>query len=192
MGVSWTPGIGDPSPIGWATVVAYMLGAALCFRASSTRGRRTKSATEAAAARRDVRLLRFAAACLFLLGINKQLDLQSLFTEVARAYAKSAGWYASRRAYQRLFIIGLAILGLSTGTVLLWQLRASSRSIKLILVGLTFLATFVIIRAASFHHADIWLGSTTIGGLRWNWVLELTGIAVVAIGAQSYRLNRKS
>ena len=41
---------------------------------------------------------------------------------------------------------------------------------------------FVVIRAASFHHVDAFLASR-LGGLRWNWILELGGILIVAVGA---------
>ncbi len=29
---NWPPGIGDPTPIGWVTVVLYVVAAWLCFR----------------------------------------------------------------------------------------------------------------------------------------------------------------
>ena len=41
---------------------------------------------------------------------------------------------------------------------------------------------FVVIRAASFHHVDALLASR-LGGLKWNWILELGGILIVAVGA---------
>jgi hypothetical protein len=56
---------------------------------------------------------------------------------------------------------------------------------------LGFLVTFVAVRAASFHHIDRWLG---YGVVRLNWVLELGGIALVALSAlrQVYTSNKRA
>ena len=45
-----------------------------------------------------------------------------------------------------------------------------------------FILGFVVIRAASFHHVDAFLAAR-LGGIKWNWILELGGIAVVAAAA---------
>jgi hypothetical protein len=49
-------------------------------------------------------------------------------------------------------------------------------------VGLAFLLAFVLMRASSFHHVDAFLASTAMG-LRWNWILELSGMGAVTAGA---------
>jgi hypothetical protein len=43
------------------------------------------------------------------------------------------------------------------------------------------IVTFVVIRAASFHHIDRFIGQSVLG-LRWNWVLEMGGISVAWLG----------
>jgi hypothetical protein len=40
------------------------------------------------------------------------------------------------------------------------------------------------IRAASFHHVDRFIGQKILG-LRWNWVLEMSGISLVLLTSQS-------
>ena len=45
------------------------------------------------------------------LGVNKQLDLQTLFTQLARDLAMAQGWYEERRRYQVAFIIAIGLLG---------------------------------------------------------------------------------
>ena len=45
-----------------------------------------------------------------------------------------------------------------------------------------FLLTFIVVRAISFHHFDLFL-KARVGGLKMNWVLELGGIALVALAA---------
>ncbi len=173
----WAPGIGDPTPLGWFTVFAYLVAAVLCFRAWQ-RARRGATAEPR---------LAFAWGCfavlMLALGINKQLDLQTLLTVVGRRVAQRDGWYERRQVVQRLFIHGL--LGLASASLLagFWFMRKHLRELWLAGFGAIFIATFVLIRAASFHHVDILLDRTYLGA-RVNWILELGGIACVAAGAR--------
>jgi hypothetical protein len=114
--------------------------------------------------------------------LNKQLDLQSLLTDVGRVLAKQEGWYGQRRAVQRWFVVSVAAAGATTLAFLVWRARTIFRERIVLAAGLALLLTFVIIRAASFHHVDVLIQSRIIG-LRINWILELGGIALVAWGA---------
>ncbi len=168
----WHPGIGDPSIMGWVTVAAYALAAIVCIRYA----RRAN--------------LGIGHALLWLglglvmagLAVNKQLDLQSWFTQTLRDLSKEQGWYAQRRTYQTWFIRTL-IIGGAVGVIALfaatWRQRWRNWPA---IVGLGFLGCFVVIRAASFHHVDVLLKSD-IAGVKVNWLLELGGIAVVAAAA---------
>ena len=69
---AWRPGIGDPTAVGWATVVFYLVA----------------------------------------LGLNKQLDLQSLLTAVGRDIAVAQGWYAQRKGVQLVFVAVVALVGM--------------------------------------------------------------------------------
>jgi hypothetical protein len=61
-------------------------------------------------------------------------------------------------------------------------MRAWYRRFTLAFIGLFFLLSFVVIRAASFHHIDRIL-DLRILHLRMNWILELSGILIVAAAA---------
>jgi hypothetical protein len=61
-------------------------------------------------------------------------------------------------------------------TVLFW-IRHAPIPTWLALIGTALVLCFVLIRAASFHHVDRFIG-TRILGLRWNWVLEMGGISL--------------
>jgi hypothetical protein len=165
----WVLGIGDPTPMGWATVAGYLVAAVLCVLWAKPGGRG--------------RLLPLAlAAAMALLAVNKQLDLQSLLTQIGRDLAKSQGWYQDRREYQVAFIAAIAGLAGLGFILLAWLERRRWRECTLALLGLAFLLAFIVVRAASFHHVDHGLGETW-AGLRFNWILELGGIALVAAGA---------
>ena len=174
----WSPGIGDPTPLGWFTVAAYLVAALLCLRA-----RRVAREERAAGARHCSHMFWLVGVLgLFGLGVNKQLDLQTAFTEFGRILAREQGWYEDRRMVQLAFIAGVltaALIGLG------WLVRVSrkdARRLRLAIVGAAGLAAFVAIRASSFHHVDILLREQLFG-LRWNGWLELGGIACVAVAA---------
>ncbi|MEQ9622373.1 hypothetical protein [Coleofasciculus chthonoplastes] len=174
----WQPGIGDPTFMGWFTVVAYFITALLCLinalphplvfplqRVSQIRW-----------------LWGFFAILLLLLGINKQLDLQSLVTVVGKELALSQGWYQQRRMVQTQFIVGIVIAALLLVSVIGRAIYAERRTYRLALLGLIFLSCFIVIRASSFHHIDALIGWQVVG-LRMNWILEIGGIACIAIAA---------
>lgn len=181
MTAAWTPGIGDPTPAGWITVADYFLAAALCYKAH----RRAREAVAPRGRRREAFVWLVLASSLVFLGINKQLDLQSLATQLLRENAVEFGWYDQRRRYQRLATGLLLVSGSVVIVVLTWWSRTAHASMRLAMVGLAFIATFVLIRAASFHHVDALLG-LTLSGVRINSALELTGITTVAAAALWY------
>jgi hypothetical protein len=159
---NWTPGIGDPTIGGWVTVVLYLLAAGSCWISAQKLGLGDVWSNERRAWR--------AISVLFLvLGINKQLDLQTALTEAGRVLAHYEGWYEQRRVVQLTFIALVAIICLIAAiTLLLWTRRAPSPT-RLALIGTTIVLGFVLIRAASFHRVDQFIGKRILG-LRWNWV----------------------
>ena len=184
----WHPGIGDPTPLGWLTVVAYVVAAIAAFRAAQ------RNHTPPAGLREDphgagrTAVLWFWVAVgisMVVLGINKQLDLQTFFTESLRSMAKQQGWYENRRVFQVGFIVSLALGGAATLALVVYALRRVFRYIVGGAVGLSLITSFVLVRAASFHHVDQLLGA---GKIRLNWVLELSGIAVVLLAALRARV----
>lgn len=165
----WTPQIGDPSFLGWFTVVCYFAACLLCLRAAD----------------KDVsakNLWRMLGLALALLGINKQIDLQSLLTQIGRDLAHSEHWYDQRREFQKVFVVVIAfgsVLGAIAMTLLF---RNRSRAFRMASIGFVLLAAFICIRAASFHHVDGFLKASFLGA-RFNWIIELGGIALIGFAA---------
>jgi uncharacterized membrane protein len=52
------------------------------------------------------------------------------------------------------------------------------------------LFTFILLRAASFHHVDDWV-TIDVRGLRSGWWLELVGVVVIALSALAYRAESR-
>ncbi len=171
----WSPGIGDPSLIGWLTVVLYLVAAFVSFRVPFQSPHRFT--------RREVRFWFGLALVLLLLGINKQLDLQTAFTEFGRVLAHAQGWYDSRALLQRAFILVIGLMSVAFGIVLFALLRKLPRATRMAAVGVVLLLGFIVVRAASFHHVDLFLGSDVLG-IRWNWLFECGALALIWIAAR--------
>ena len=166
----WTPGIGDPSAWGWIAVLAYALAAGACVLAARRMAGRERWFWAA------------LSAGLLALAVNKQLDLQSGLTALARCHAQAAGWYQDRRGVQLAFIAGvgaLAALGAGLGA---WAVRARLRRLWPAVLGAALVLGFVAIRAAGFHHVDVAIGQGVLG-VTVNAVLEVGGTALIGWGA---------
>jgi hypothetical protein len=172
----WAPGIGDPTVMGWFTVFAYAGVAVLC-------GWNARRARGFPAERRVWIVLTLV---LVALAINKQLDLQSWFTVVGRNMAKQEGWYARRQPVQVLFIVSLVVASAGLLLLLRHALGTAWRRYATVAWGLALLLTFILIRAATIHHIDLLL-RVRFGVLTMNNVLELGAIALVALGAWTWR-----
>ena len=107
--------------MGWFTVAAYAAAAVLCFIAAS----RFPVTADAGETRRRRRMWLGVGVLMAFLCINKQLDLQSLFTDVGRVLANREGWYGQRRAVQRWFVLAIAAAGATTFVILVWKIRSA-------------------------------------------------------------------
>jgi len=72
--------------------------------------------------------------------------------------------------------------------ILLFWTRKSPIQTWLALVASTFVLGYVLIRAASFHHIDHFIGGRVLG-FKWNWILEITGIAIVLLASEWRRAS---
>jgi hypothetical protein len=177
LNVDWQPQIGDPTIAGWFTVFSYFLAAFLAYRVYQY----------------SLKLIRVSdgkqylfwlliSLFSFFMGINKQLDLQSLLTAVGKYFAHQQGWYDDRKRVQGFFIIMIFLLGIY---LISWGLRFFNGILHhnwLAFTGMIFLILFILVRATSFHHMDKLIG-TDFFGLKLNWLMELTGIYCITLNA---------
>lgn len=166
----WVPSIGDPTIIGWVTVAVYFIVAVICLKAAFT-SNSEKSIKN---------FWLFLTFFLIALGINKQLDLQTLFTQIGKSIAIEQGWYKNRRLVQLGFIILIGLIGVTSIALLLKIYKNSTSAIKISLIGYIILFAFILIRASSFHHMDTFIS------IKMNWLLELGGLATIGIGSFQY------
>jgi len=177
MQFNWSPGIGDPTIGGWLTVLLYLSASFSCWKTARTVTSLTTQGSQERYAWRAI------SALLLALGINKQLDLQSAVTEIGRILALSEGWYGQRQNVQLAFIVFIATICLAAVVILLVWARRAPAATWFALIGAAFVLGFVLIRAASFHHVDRFIGGRVLS-FRWNWILEMGGISLVLIASE--------
>ena len=170
--------------MGWLTTGLYFVSACLCLRAFV----RTRRLPGSPANRRLCFFWCGVGLLLVALGVNKQLDLQTLLTDVGRSAAKSSGWYEQKRGLQLWFVCSVAVLGSMSALGLGLLMRGTLRQTGLACAGVVMLVCFMVLRASSFHHVDYFL-CRRLGAARVAHVFELTGI--VCVGA-SAALSRRS
>ncbi len=171
----WLPDIEDTSFGDWLTVALYLVAAVLCYFAAGF-------SRDSGAGRAEIFLWQVLVVGLLLLGINKQLDVQSALAEIGRYFAHQQGWYEVRRPIQFVFILAalISILGIAVYVVLLTAEMTTST--RFAVFGALFILAFVLVRASSFHWVDR-LISTRIVGLYWNLVLEMGGLLTILAAA---------
>ena len=170
-GGRWHAGIGDPTIVGWLTVFTYIVTIYCC----------TKQAIYFKHSTEDAGFWYGLALFLLLLGINKQLDLQTLFTQTIKDNALAHGWYAHRRPVQIIFIMSLGLSFFIALTSLQLFLTNSWQRHRLAWLSIMLLCTFILMRASSFHHFDIFINHKILG-LTVNEVLENGALLLIICG----------
>lgn len=178
--INWTPGIGDPTVLGWVAVFGYFWAAFLAMLVA----RSVRSYDPLRMRAESPLFWSMMAWILIFLGFNKQLDLQTLFTDIAREIAKEDGWYEGRREVQMYFMMGIAGASGLFLLFLTFLIRAGFWRCFPALLGLLFLCTFVLFRALSFHHFE-YLLRQEVKGTFINNLLEMGGIGLFAMSCKS-------
>lgn len=168
---AWSITVGDPTMIGWITVLVYFAATARCllkaFSSKQFGG--------------NYQFWLYLAVFLLFLGVNKQLDLQTWFEQTMKALAEQHGWYQHRALLQKVFI---AFLGLGMLTILIsfrLYLANTWRNYKLTWIGIVLLCLFILVRAAAFNRLDLLINHDILG-LNVTEVLEVVSILLIILG----------
>lgn len=173
--VDWYPTIGDPSFMGWFTVFVYFVTFILSLKVILVS---KYIFIEQEKVQKQFWVI--ISCVMFLLCINKQLDLQSLFTASGRYILREYGFYDYKHTLQVLFITSIFLIGFVMSLFIIKKLYQVLKKEILAIVGIVFLLMFIFIRASSFHNMDSLIGYSLLG-FKMNWILELTGIILVFI-----------
>jgi hypothetical protein len=183
---SWHFQCDNPTILGWSVVAFYGMaalscaGAAVLSRTLDSKGGRDGSPG----------IWWSLALMLFFLGVNKQLNLQTLLIVVLRHVSVAGGWSGRRRTVQLVFSL---VFGLGLGLLLIglaFRYREFFRKNRHALWGLIVLGVFVALRAATINHVDEFL-RVNLRDENWAWALEILGSVLIGIGAVQQISNRR-
>jgi hypothetical protein len=96
---------GHLTALGWITFALYMIAALLSFRAAAVSRFKNSDAMD--------RIWIWLGAILAVLGLNKQLDLQTLLIELGRQIARTGRLYDYRLELHALFFLGFVLVSIA-------------------------------------------------------------------------------
>lgn len=175
--------LGDKTALGWLMTVTYAIAALLAGLAAASGPR----AGDMGASRRFWQIV---TLFLLVLGLNKQLDLQTSLIAIAKCAARLEGWYGQRRLLQAVFVGGLAVAVVLLAVVAFSGFRSIRKSSGWAIVGILLLLLFILMRAAVFNHADKVLDQRLLLGGPWH-ALELAGVLLIAFNAARLIYQRR-
>jgi len=164
-----------PNVLDWIITAAYVAIASLCMLAALRRCGNLGAAGE------GPRVWWSLALLSLVLGVNKELQLQTLLVHVGRVVAIEEGWYGSRRLAQGLFLVLLFIVSV----VIIWKFARRHwwliRNYAEMTLGLMLVLAYCLLRAADINHLKL-LGPKHSGS-DFLWPLEVSGLILMLLGS---------
>jgi hypothetical protein len=174
----WRLQAGDPTISGWVITGLYVVAAAACaLNALALSGDRRRT------------VWGILALGMLLMGINKQLDLQTDFNAFGRSFLYSQGLYLLRQSVKNSLVIAMSLSGFFLLALAAWRTRHTWQQYWLALTGLLLLLSFVILRAGVLYGVPV-VGAT--GALRGSWLLEPLGVFITGAAAWHNRRRFKN
>jgi hypothetical protein len=173
---NWSPGIADSTFANWATVILYLFTSWRCLVVARAPARWPRTAE------REYLAWWGLAVLFFVLGVNKQLGLESALTKLGRAIVFHGGWAEYKFAIQLGLISAVLVFCILMGWVLAVLIRHAHSAAWLAILGAILVMGFVAVRAVSLHDIDQFIDSRFLM-LRWNWILEIGGTLLVLLAS---------
>lgn len=177
----WHAGIGDPDAFGWTTVLSYVIAVIRVFNQLLMHKKQGD------------KIVFWVLLTLFLvfLGLNKQLDLQTLLRQTMLSDLMIHHFYVYRRYIQ----ISLMLLMALTLLIVLIKSREHFveywQQYKLIWIGVTLLFLFIFTRALTFQFHDLGLSDKALLLEKSiNFTMENLALMCIIMGASSAKKFR--
>jgi len=166
---------GHLTVLGWTNFALYLVAALLAFRAAFVSSRLPWSSETG-------RVWVWLGVILAMLGLNKQLDLQTLLIKLGRQIAGKENLSANRAELHVLFflgfILGIIALFVAVRFRLPGHIGRFGRQLPLAAVGCVLVCAYIVIRAASIDRVDLMLGFD-FERIPFLWLLEAGGLLLI-------------
>jgi hypothetical protein len=171
--------------LGWTTFALYMIAALLSFRAAAS-VRSQSSAVRSQQSFETGRVWVWLGVILAALGLNKQLDLQTLLIGLGRQIAGAEDLSASHAGLHVLFFLAFALALAALFIAVRLRFSAAvgrfARRLPLTAVGCVLVCAYIVIRAASITRVDLMLGFD-LERIPFLWLLEAGGLLLIIVQA---------
>ncbi|MGH7979411.1 MAG: hypothetical protein ACREE6_08545 [Limisphaerales bacterium] len=169
---------GQLTALGWTMLALYVISALLAFRAAS----KCRSAGSVAMGRVWICL----GVALGILGLNKQLDLQTLLIKMGRNLAIREHLFPHRMQLYAGFFLAfmLAMIGVIVATTFRFsaQMKMFARQYPFAACGCALICAYIVLRAAFIDNVNLML-NLAIKEIPFVWLLEAGGILLIAAQA---------
>ncbi len=116
---------------------------------------------------------------LLVLAAMKVIGVQDAVLHRVREFAWDDGWYSSRRPLQAK-IIGAILVAVGIFlAIVLYKLHSLRGSLGAPVIAVTFLLTFILIRAISLHQVDSLIYRSDFAGVQVSAIAELSLVLLV-------------
>jgi hypothetical protein len=178
--------VGDASFNGWATFCVYLATAAFCFF-NARRSAALAGGRQVARARSRRRFWLVLAGLLLLLGLSRQLDLQTLAASAARAVLRDDGLYGERSGLQVGLVTAIGVFGAIGLLAALISFRRVEASALVAMAGAALLMIFTLIRTISLHDIDrVLMQGVGLPHAQINNVIEIGMLLLIAGAAYGF------
>jgi hypothetical protein len=170
---------GHLTVLGWTNFALYLVAALLAFRAAFVSSRLPWSSETG-------RIWIWLGIILAVLGLNKQLDLQTLLIELGRQGARREHLLEYRPELHVLFflgfILGIIALFVAVRFRLPGHIGRFGRQLPWAAGGCAMVCAYIVIRATSIEHIDQMLGFD-LEQIPFLWLLEAGGLLLIIVQA---------
>ncbi len=160
--------VGDPTVLGWVITLMYLLLALKSYFNAKVADRRHEA----------YRFWWSVCYVFLLLGINKQLDLQTSFLKSLKELAIATGLQSQKSVLKVMLVVFVACLLIGCAWLTKRTLAESIKRHKIVWLGLLLLFVFIFARTVIFNHLLAHLETTE----RWSAWLELSALLLIGYG----------
>lgn len=166
--------MGDPTIAGWTATLLYFVAAWLSAKKWRSCDRKLKQERLA---------WLILTLMMSLLGLNKQLDLQTTLIHLGRDLYHNLSLYEHKRSIELAAFAATALIMGGAILFCIFLVRRTRRDARLAMLGLCVIFVYVLLRAARFER----LAVGQYGDEAYHAVLELLGLLLVVWSARTTR-----
>ncbi len=118
---------------------------------------------------------------LFIMALGRATDVGDWISQLGRQQALASGWYAHRRKYQAIVVGSVGAIWFVSVVVALWQVPERRRRYLPAAIVVFSLMCYAGARLVSLHQVDGLLYRRDLGGVKFDAVFELVGLAAAIV-----------